>query len=378
MDPSLPPQRSYSDAARIESSSPLSSLLFSTPVPSSAQRPSAPGATLYNEQDCFDDEDNGVGDAEDDVRRAGRKRSADNIAKGVESVIRAMRAAGWTLEEFLEVYVTEKDIWGNMIVCNIRNHRSPSERQSRLLRSFSSPAFTQLRGTPMDVSELKEELKALRSTRFFGKFDHTTKVVDLDLDIVDASVRETAPRWHTALNELLYNQRSAWGSYSSQPNDEDIAGKIFMITSMVCFSQAKQQSNFLASMLDVYLLSSGVKRRAFSTLAGLGICHSYKTANNLLKDIAEAAKVRILNIFQSRYCIGCSIQRMTPLGNSLPPNNSPTSFSTLSSLVSPPGIPEPSCLLLDQWEGREQPERRSQHLSSRLFPCAPRSAPNSS
>jgi len=292
MDPQLPLMLSDSDAARIEPSSPLSSLLFSTPVPSSAQRPSALEATLYDEQHCVDDEDNSVGDAEDDVRRAGRKRSANNIAKGVESVIRAMQAAGWTLEEFLEVYVTEKDTRGNIIVCNIRNHRSPSERQSRLLRAISSPAFTQLRGTPMDVSELKEELKALRSTRFFGKFDHTTKVEDLDLDIVDSSVRETAPRWHAALNELLYNQRSAWDSYSSQPNDEDIAGKIFMITSMVCFSQAKQQSNFLPSMLGIYLLGSGVKRRTFSTLAGLGICHSYFTANGLLSKLADAAKVR--------------------------------------------------------------------------------------
>ena len=65
-----------------------------------------------------------------------------------------------------------------------------------------------------------------------------------------------------------------------------------MITAMVCMSQAKQRSNFLLSMLDIYLLGSGVKRRAFSTLAGFGICRSYKIVNALMKDVAKASQVR--------------------------------------------------------------------------------------
>jgi hypothetical protein len=69
-------------------------------------------------------------------------------------------------------------------------------------------------------------------------------------------------------------------------------GSIFLITSILCSSQAKKQSNMLYSLLDIYLLGSGVKRQVFSTLAGLGLCHSYKAANKLMHKIADTAKVR--------------------------------------------------------------------------------------
>lgn len=45
-------------------------------------------------------------------------------------------------------------------------------------------------------------------------------------------------------------------------------------------------------MLDIYLAGSGVKRRVVETLSGLGICHSYHTANRLLKKVASNAEVR--------------------------------------------------------------------------------------
>jgi hypothetical protein len=57
-------------------------------------------------------------------------------------------------------------------------------------------------------------------------------------------------------------------------------------------SQSKQKSSFFPGMLDIYLAGSGVKRRVVETLSGLGICHSYHTANRLLKKVASNAEVR--------------------------------------------------------------------------------------
>ena len=293
MDPQLLELRSESYSPFLLISSPLSNLRTSPPPPSSPPEPSDLSTTLYTEQNEAGDDNIDDTSVEGREKRL-RKRLASNIAASIESVLRAMRDVGWSLDDFVHAYIEEKDHRGTPIICNFRGYATPAIRQERLLETLRSDQFMQLRGTPMDVSKLRKELKDLRNTRYFGPFDRETKVEDIDLDAVDASIARVAPQWHIALHQLLHNQRVEWDSYSSQPkeNDEGIAGKIFMITAMVCMSQAKQRSNFLPSMLDIYLLGSGVKRRAFSTLAGFGICRSYKTANALMKDVAKASQVR--------------------------------------------------------------------------------------
>ena len=52
------------------------------------------------------------------------------------------------------------------------------------------------------------------------------------------------------------------------------------------------RADFFSKVLDVYLQGSGVKRRVVNTLAGLGVCNSYKAGRNLMKQIAERAEVR--------------------------------------------------------------------------------------
>jgi hypothetical protein len=72
---------------------------------------------------------------------------------------------------------------------------------------------------------------------------------------------------------------------------------IFIITSIIYASQARKTSNFLQTILDIYLVRTRVKRRVFKTLSSLGICHGYKTANKRLKSLANSAKVRITSYF---------------------------------------------------------------------------------
>lgn len=97
------------------------------------------------------------------------------------------------------------------------------------------------------------------------------------------------------MTTLLSNQRAHWASYKHTPQAEQLLVKrLFMITSMACHSRAKQQSNFLSSVSDVYLLGSGVKRRFIEVLAGLGVCHSYAQGNRLIRTVADNAAVRQL------------------------------------------------------------------------------------
>jgi hypothetical protein len=66
---------------------------------------------------------------------------------------------------------------------------------------------------------------------------------------------------------------------------------IFVITNIVCHSRAKKRSTYLFTMLDVYLIGSDIKRRVIKTLAGFGLCHSYKQGNCLMSQVAQHEKV---------------------------------------------------------------------------------------
>jgi hypothetical protein len=66
-----------------------------------------------------------------------------------------------------------------------------------------------------------------------------------------------------------------------------------MVVSMLSFARAKKSSNFIPSLLNIYLSRSGAKRRVISVLHGLGICPSYKTGSKLLADLKKRAEVYI-------------------------------------------------------------------------------------
>jgi hypothetical protein len=73
--------------------------------------------------------------------------------------------------------------------------------------------------------------------------------------------------------------------------------RIFIIISIAYFTQASQRSNFFLIILDIYLISCGVKRRVIKTLLGLGICYSYSTANRILSRVFIAIRVYINSSF---------------------------------------------------------------------------------
>ncbi len=97
---------------------------------------------------------------------------------------------------------------------------------------------------------------------------------------------------------MFNNQRVYKASYRNQKaggqkakNQDALVKRAYTITSIICFSRAKKQSNFFPSLMDIYFISFGVKKRVFKTLSGFSLCHSYHLANYIMGSIAKEAKV---------------------------------------------------------------------------------------
>lgn len=218
----------------------------------------------------------------------------------LQMIVKTLQRVRWSLKTFLQVWVTEeKDNQGTPITIHHHYWRTPRLRQLALKDAVNDtsdiPYLQDLYYGPPILSTLTGEFDRLISTPSFGQFDHTMDLDRLDFNQAFQSMQDIAPTWHALLIRLLSNQRSHWDSYSATPDIDTLAKRLFMITSLVSHSRAKKQSNFLCSILDMYLLGSGVKRRVIETLSGLGICHSYHQANRLIRDIANNAKVSKLN-----------------------------------------------------------------------------------
>jgi hypothetical protein len=208
----------------------------------------------------------------------------------LNDIVRALRRTNWTFEDMIKAWVGcsgPQDI-------RVQHHRYHKQRQRRsaMIRAMRSLADY---GVCQEVSLVKRclsELNALVSRAPFSKF-----AVDISLETIDdaqaaAVVLEVAPTWHTLLSRLLSNRRHHRATYGAPNNRANIQRRMFAITSMVCFSRARQASNTLSTCLDIYLVGSGVHRRVIETLQGLGLCHSYHHANSVMQQVAKHAAVR--------------------------------------------------------------------------------------
>jgi hypothetical protein len=137
-----------------------------------------------------------------------------------------------------------------------------------------------------------EEFGALIQKPYFNRSDHTNSIDDINFSEAFQIIEETAPEWHAFLKQLLNNTRAHRSSYATSTDTEEaISKRIFTITSIVCHSRARQQSNYLASTLAAYMMGSGTKRRVLEVLAGLGICHGYRQTRRLTNEVAQESVV---------------------------------------------------------------------------------------
>ena len=322
MLPTTPRRRLPDDLAKTPNSSPPATLfsgandlfseatIFSDAPDGLLENPpafSAPGSPSieqdgiqedYNEEE-WQDIDNNIDGLTTDF--ASESLSATAIAAKLERIIRAIRTERWTVRDFLAAFVQETDTAGRKIIPNVRGYKSPKVRRSMVAEALDTQPFQGVvrESSTSAVPTYLKELSNLRAAEepYFRRFQQTddAKLEDLIFSNAFSLIEEKAPRWHATLVALLNNQRSHRKSFvppkDPQRSHEKIARRIFMITSMICLSQARNQSNFFATMIDIYLIGSGVKRRVIETLSGLGICHSYWKANKALHDVADAARV---------------------------------------------------------------------------------------
>jgi hypothetical protein len=284
--------------------------LFSTPLsspPSNIAPPSSPLGTATNahilehmevdsdidtEVDSADIFEAGSGESErDDENTEPDYRSTQEKLQAIANLLRQYR---WTFKDFLQAWVQEADNYGQEITLDHRGFRTTQRRRKVLLAAVDSPSIQQVLAGSTTSALLLTEFGNLIRTRYFGKFESTEDLESIDFTAAFQAVQDYAPTWHRILIGLLRNRRANWSSYSAMPQDSTLQKRLYMVTSIVCHSHAKKQSNFLPSVLDMYLLGSGVKRRVVESLSGLGICHSYMEANRRVKAVADRAKVRSL------------------------------------------------------------------------------------
>jgi hypothetical protein len=225
---------------------------------------------------------------ETDVYNQQRDRKYDHVRRKLQTVTDTLSSVKWSLDRFLRAWVQVPPRGQNLTLTN-HKYGTPSHRRKALSEALK-PLLSNTIEQPVLLhdSTLTKEFEALIHTHHFGCFDHTADLDAIDFDAAFQTVETVAPTWYRILVHVLSNSRASRDSYAFSP---DLRKRIYVITSMVCHSRAKKRSNQFPSMLDAYLIGSGVKRHVIETLAGFGLCHGYKHGNRLMAKVAQHEKV---------------------------------------------------------------------------------------
>ena len=162
----------------------------------------------------------------------------------------------------------------------------------------------------MQIELYTTELDRLIQELYFTIFNRTLKIEDLDFNVAFRSIQDTTLGQYIAFIRLLSNQRAYRASYSNQKaegqkvdSQDALVRWVYAITSIIYFSWAKKRSNFFSLVVDIYLIGSSIKRRAFKTLAGFRLCYGYYSTNYTIGSITKEVKVYQ---FLYQYCISIS------------------------------------------------------------------------
>jgi hypothetical protein len=255
--------------------------------------------TTYDDDDDDEDDDDEDGDAgangdiyddDDDDDGASATRVFLTRQEKLDVVVQTLREISWSFEELIETWVGIRG-HADLRVAHQRYHNQ-KQRQDAMTRALRTLAQHNICQKESDVTRCAQELDRLVKESPFSMFRLDMNLEQLDFAQGVAVIERTAPTWYVLLQTLLGNRRQGRPTYTTHKKWVAVHWRMFTVTSMVCFSRARHNSNTLSSCLDVYLLGSGVHRRVIETLAGLGLCHSYHHANSLMTKVAEHASVR--------------------------------------------------------------------------------------
>jgi hypothetical protein len=244
--------------------------------------------------------------ADPDVRRqyTRQQESRQSTAQKLHEVLEVLHKVHWTFPQLIRAWVGagREAKRRSVEIPQSITYRTQEQRREVLMKTIDtlceeniyqpkilSPVFLQRITAQLDI--------LIAESSYFGRFNRDEMKLE-NLDKIDFNkafeeVQDRAPDWYKLLQSILRNQRSHRQSYTTNSIDETLSRRAFTITSIACHSRAKQQSNYFASLLDIYLSGCGTKRRVVESLSGLGLCHSYKQANRLMESLARTCEVCI-------------------------------------------------------------------------------------
>lgn len=226
-------------------------------------------------------------------------------------MVLTLRQTKWTFEEFIDAWAGTHERSHGIIVYH-QSYGRLEQRRRVMVNAIDRLAETgvwQSEEPPL-VSVFERELDCLVCHEPFGEFTFGMTLDGLDSEKAATVIQEHAPRWYAFLFRICGTRRKRPEAYT-QRQQEKVNRLVFSVTSMVCFTRTTKKSNTLATCMDLYLLGSGVHRRVFETLSGLGVCHGYKTGLNRMGSLTDYAKVRLStslkNLILSRTISHCLV-----------------------------------------------------------------------
>jgi hypothetical protein len=175
---------------------------------------------------------------------------------------------------------------------------STHERSGRLIESIwgetdilqklqEHPSFQKIseQAPPPPPSNIYiKELAALEATPYFGPYNQSLEFDALNLSNIHHDIQRLALR----LLSLLQNLAAPIWQRTNQADrqNELLQGRFVILFSILCFTRRRNTCSNLPKLFGLYFQSMGVKRRVLQVLAGMGICETYQTINQLNESIA--------------------------------------------------------------------------------------------
>jgi hypothetical protein len=296
----MPPQRRSSRLNKSRSKPRESS---STPKPSSPQPTTdpirntddhgEPANNIENESDVqpsdhtddYPDIHSGGDDSMDtsphtshQAKRPRRRTAYNATGKKMNFILRTMQQRHISVDKFIE-----------FILADTRHTPLIAEKQQQVFARMATSKTWQ----NQFISTIQSEFDALLGQKYFQAFDEDIDLDNLNFNDAYDSVLTVAPIWHKLITSLMKNTRADRPYYQKHLESQEkwYSKYLFSVTSIICHSRSKQNSNFFTRGIAIYLHGLGTKRRALEMLSGLGICASYRETLELFHRIRDKAKV---------------------------------------------------------------------------------------
>jgi hypothetical protein len=198
----------------------------------------------------------------------------------------------WGVKEFLHAYATEEaeEPFSDSVETRARKLNEAIFNQKGVLKVVEDNWEPLPQTGFVSLDQLREEMDALRtSTVHYGRYEGEKSLQALDMKQVVDELKSNAPLLYQTLDSLMTAHRSEYTR-----NENLYQYRKVTICFILSFSCAAKTSNYIPNLIGLYLHGNGVKRRVISTLAGFGLCVSYKTISHNIEQINEAAKERLI------------------------------------------------------------------------------------